>query len=157
MRRGAVAEYKILVPVDFSPCSREAYRNAILLAEKFLGELLILHVVDSRIIEPLAETGSKRAEELMRELQKRARARLRDFLSGHPSAVKARRTIVAGVPFNEIVKTARLERVDLIVMGRYGGTGELEKIFFGSTVEKVVRVAPCAVLSIPLIEAAPKK
>lgn len=65
--------------------------------------------------------------------------------------------IVTGVPFHEIVKTARLEQVDLIVMGRYGGTGELEKIFFGSTAEKVVRVAPCAVLSIPLIQSGSRR
>ncbi|HET6369570.1 MAG TPA: universal stress protein [Nitrospiria bacterium] len=152
-----MADYKILVPVDFSPCSREAYRNAVILARKFKGDLLILHVVDSRIIEPLAGASSRRGEDLMNELYKKARARIRDFLSGHPSRIKARRVIVTGVPFNEIVKTARMEKADLIVMGRYGGTGELEKIFFGSTVEKVVRVAPCAVLSIPLIEEAPKK
>lgn len=75
----------------------------------------------------------------------------------HPSNVKLRWIIMAGVPFHEIVKLARLEQVDLIVMGRYRGTGELEKIFFGSTAEKVVRVAPCAVLSIPLITTGQKR
>ena len=57
---------------------------------------------------------------------------------------------MTGVPFQEIIKIAHREQASLIVMGRYEGTGEMEKIFFGGTAEKVVRIAPCAVLSIPL-------
>ena len=144
--------HKILVPVDFSPCSLEAYRAAVTLARQFGGEVLVLHVMDRRILESVIEIQKGEADALTKALQKKARLRFRTFLSGHPGDVKIRRLIVTGVPFHEIVKTARLERVNLIVMGRYGGTGELEKIFFGSTTEKVVRVAPCAVLSIPLMK-----
>lgn len=151
------AFHKILVPVDFSPCSREAYRASLTLAKQFGGELLALHVIDSRIIEAVAEAQAAKADALTKVFHKKVRLRLRSFLSRHPADVKLRRIILTGVPFHEIVRLARLERVDLIVMGRYGGTGELEKIFFGSTAEKVVRVAPCAVLSIPLIEGGPKK
>jgi nucleotide-binding universal stress UspA family protein len=85
-------------------------------------------------------------------LHKRARLKLGLFLTNHPPDVKMHRIVVQGSPFSEIVKISRKEKVDLIVMGRYGGTGELEKIFFGSTAEKVVRMAPCAVLSIPMTE-----
>ncbi|HLG22563.1 MAG TPA: universal stress protein [Candidatus Manganitrophaceae bacterium] len=142
---------KILVPVDFSPCSREAYRVGTEMAKQFGAELWILHVIDSRVIEPLAEASGKRAEELTKELNKKARSQFRSFLSGLPTGPGAHRMIVVGAPFHEIVKTTRKEEVDLIVMGRYGGTGELEKILFGSTAERVVRVAPCAVLSVPLL------
>ena len=147
--------HKILVPVDFSPCSAEAFRTAVVLARQFKAELLVLHVADSRILDALGETGAQ-AEEVKNRFQKRAREQLRSFLSEDPSDVKIRRITATGVPFQEIVKTTRLEKAQLIVMGRSGGTGELEKIFFGSTAEKVVRLAPCAILTVPLAEEKPK-
>lgn len=145
-----MAFHKILVPVDFSPCSREAYEVAVSLARQAGGELLVLHVINSRDLEQLAELGSLDGDKLAKALHKRARYQLGDFLSGHPPDVRMHRMVINGVPFNEIVKVSRREKVDLIVIGRSGGTGELDKIFFGSTAEKVVRVAPCAVLSIPM-------
>ena len=61
------------------------------------------------------------------------------------------RTIVEGSPFVEIAKIARTGKVDLVVMGSYGGrSGSVDKIFFGSTAEKVVRTAGCPVLTVPL-------
>jgi nucleotide-binding universal stress UspA family protein len=143
---------RILVPVDFSPCSQEAFRTAVTLCLQFKGELLVLHVLDTRIVEVLAGVGEKRIEEVRKSLRKKTRARLRSFISGLPIPPPLRRRVVEGVPFQEIVRTARLEQAELIVMGRYGGTGEIEKIFFGSTAEKVVRTAPCAILCIPLTE-----
>jgi nucleotide-binding universal stress UspA family protein len=62
-----------------------------------------------------------------------------------------RRMILEGTPFVEIAKTARAEKSDLVVMGSYGGrSGSVDKIFFGSTAEKVVRTAGCPVLTVPL-------
>jgi nucleotide-binding universal stress UspA family protein len=59
--------------------------------------------------------------------------------------------VVEGSPFVEIAKTARTGKVDLVVMGSYGGrSGSVDKIFFGSTAEKVVRTAGCPVLTVPL-------
>ncbi|HEY5595324.1 MAG TPA: universal stress protein [Nitrospiria bacterium] len=148
---------KILVPVDFSACSREAYAMAVSLARQFNGQLLIFHVINSRDLELLAEVGSLKGDALEKALHKRARLKLGVFLSKHPPDVKMHRIVVDGIPFSEIVKISRKEKADLIVMGRYGGTGELDKIFFGSTAEKVVRMAPCAVLSIPLTERAARR
>ncbi len=147
-----MAFQKILVPVDFSPCSSQAYSVARTLARTFGGELLIVHVINSRDLSLLAEVGSLKGDALEKALHKRARVKLGAFLSNHPPDVKMHRIVVNGIPFSEIVKISRKEKADLIVMGRYGGTGELDKIFFGSTAEKVVRMAPCAVLSIPLAE-----
>ena len=149
--------HKILVPVDFSPCAYEAYRAAVTLSRQLRGELLVLHVIDTRILESFSEASPLKADVLGEALRKKARLRFRSLLSGHPSSVKVQRIIADGIPFQEIVKISRSEQVDLIVIGRYGGTGELEKIFFGSTAEKVVRLAPCAVLSIPLIKTIPRR
>jgi nucleotide-binding universal stress UspA family protein len=152
-----MAFQKILVPVDFSPSSSQAYSVARTLARTDGAELLIVHVIDSRDLELLAEVGSLKGDAVEKALHKRARLKLGAFLSTHPADVKCHRIIVIGSPFGEIIKISRKEKIDLIVMGRYGGTGELEKIFFGSTAEKVVRMAPCAVLSIPLIERIPRR
>jgi nucleotide-binding universal stress UspA family protein len=65
--------------------------------------------------------------------------------------VTVTRIVLEGGPFVEIAKTARTEKVDLVVMGSYGGrSGSMDKIFFGSTAEKVVRTAGCPVLTVPL-------
>jgi nucleotide-binding universal stress UspA family protein len=65
--------------------------------------------------------------------------------------VKVTRMIVEGAPFVEIAKVARTGNIDLVVMGSYGGrSGSVDKIFFGSTAEKVVRTAGCPVLTVPI-------
>jgi nucleotide-binding universal stress UspA family protein len=54
-------------------------------------------------------------------------------------------TVVHGVPFQEILDTAKARQVDLIIMGTHGRTG-LSHVLSGSVTEKVVRLAPCPVL-----------
>ena len=59
--------------------------------------------------------------------------------------------VAVGLPFQEIAVVARDLAVDMVVMGGYGrsGRGPIEKVFFGSTAEKVVRLLPCPVLCVP--------
>jgi nucleotide-binding universal stress UspA family protein len=52
-----------------------------------------------------------------------------------------------GVPFVEIIRTAKEKKADLIVIGTHGRTG-IDHMLFGSTAEKVVRKAPCPVLTV---------
>lgn len=141
---------RILVPIDFSPCSVEAYRVAASLARSSGAALHLLHVIDLRVLEIAREIGLTGDDIDEKALHATARRRFREFLERETDGLPSDRKIVAGLPFQEIVRTTRQEQIDLIVMGRYGGSGELEKIFFGSTAEKVVRIAPCAVLSIPM-------
>lgn len=145
----------ILVPVDFSRCSEEAFRVALSLARLFQSEVLLLHVVDTKNLEALNAIGlalpSEKAAQLKR-LRHHARLNARRLLSSEEAkGVKIRRLIAEGSPFVEIARAARGERVSLVVMGSYGGqTGNVEKIFFGSTAEKVVRTVNCPVLTVPL-------
>jgi nucleotide-binding universal stress UspA family protein len=62
-------------------------------------------------------------------------------------AKRVTRSVIRGTPFVEIVRYAREQNVDLIVMGTHGRTG-LEHALIGSVTEKVVRKAPCPVLTV---------
>ena len=146
---------KILVPVDFSPCSEEAFRMGLALARQFQAEVLLLHVVDTKSLGALNVLGlALPSEEVVQKkrLHHQARLSARRLLQFEEAkGVKVRRLLAAGSPFVEIARAARSEKVDLVVMGSYGGqAGNVDKIFFGSTAEKVVRTAGCPVLCVPL-------
>lgn len=146
---------KILVPVDFSPCSEEAFRVALSLARLYQSEVLLLHVVDTKSLQTLNTLGlalpSEEAKQKKR-LSHQARLNARHLLSSEAAkGLSIRRLLAEGAPFVEIARTARAEKVNLVVIGSYGGqAGSVEKIFFGSTAEKVVRTAGCPVLCVPL-------
>ncbi len=147
---------KILVPVDFSPCSEEAYRLALSLARIFQAEVLLLHVVDLKSLGALNMLGlalpSEEAAQKKR-LRHHARLQARRLLQAEEAkGLTVRRLLAEGTPFVEIARAARSEQADLIVLGSYGGqTGNVEKIFFGSTAEKVVRTVTCPVLTVPVL------
>lgn len=146
---------RILIPVDFSPCSEEAFRVALTLARIFQAEVLLLHVVDTKSLDALNALGLALPSEgtgQRKRLRHHARLNARRLLQlEEAKGVTIRRLLAEGVPFVEIARTARLEKVDLVVMGSYGGkVGNVDKIFFGSTAEKVVRTAGCPVLTVPL-------
>ena len=146
---------KILVPVDFSGCSEEAFCVALSFARVFQAEVLLLHVVDTKSLDTLNRLGlslpSQEASQKKR-LRHHARLNARRLLAlEEAKGVPIRRIINEGSPFAEIARVARSEKADLVVMGSYGGqVGNVEKIFFGSTAEKVVRAAGCPVLTVPL-------
>lgn len=146
---------KILVPVDFSACSEEAFRTAMQLARVFNADVLLLHVIDTKSLNMLNELGLATASQARSQIKRlRHHARLnarRLHQSSEVKGITIRRLLTEGSPFAEIAKMARMENVDLVVMGSYGGTvGSVDKIFFGSTAEKVVRTAGCPVLTVPL-------
>ena len=147
---------KILVPVDFSECSEEAFRVACLLARTFsASDVILLHVVDTKSLGALNRLGLAGPTE-ERKQTKRLSHQARLFARGLMNADDAkglpiRRLIREGAPFVEIARVVRSEKVNLVVMGSYGGQGgSVEKIFFGSTAEKIVRTAGCPVLTVPL-------
>jgi len=146
----------ILVPVDFSPCSNEAFRVACQLARLGGASLRVLHVIDTSALAAFNRLGllavPSDAAAQRRRLRHHARLNVRRLLdSVEAKDVALTRMIVEGSPFVEIAKAARTDNVDLVVMGSYGGrSGSVDKIFFGSTAEKVVRTAGCPVLTVPL-------
>ena len=148
--------HKILVPVDFSPCSDIAFRVALEMARTFQAEMIVLHVIDTGTVAAFNRLGllavPSDATAQRRRLRHQARLKIRQLMESQSAeGVVMKRIVLEGAPFVEIAKVARQERSDLIVLGSYGGRSEsMDKIFFGATAEKVVRTAGCAVLTVPL-------
>lgn len=124
------------------------------LAKTYEAQILLLHVIDTKALENLNVMGlALPSEENAQKKRLRHHARLlaRGLLQvKETKGIKITRFLSEGKPFAEITRTARQEKVDLVVMGSYGGqTGDVTRIFFGSTAEQVVRTMNCPVLCVP--------
>jgi universal stress protein A len=139
---------KILLPTDFSGCSAEAARVARLLAERFGSRITVLHILDEpAALDPMFR-GDVPLELLRGRMEQFARESMDAFLAVHFPGFGNFDTILAsGIPWREIIRNARETAAGLIVIGTHGRTG-VEHAIFGSTAEKVVRMAPCPVLSV---------
>ncbi len=139
---------KILVPIDFSGFSKKSLKYAIPFAKQFDAEILLLYVVEPTIYPAdfgFGQVGFPSIEEDIRkkgteELEKLAANEIQDI-------VKWQSIVVMGKPFAEINKVAKEKNVDLIIIATHGHSG-IEHVLFGSTAEKVVRRAPCPVLTL---------
>ena len=141
---------KLLLPTDFSDCSAEAARVSRLLAEQFGSRIVVLHVLDEpAALDPMFR-GDVPLELLRSRMEQFAQESMDAFLATHFAGFENVDTVLAsGIPYREIIKKARESAAGLIVIGTHGRTG-VEHVIFGSTAEKVVRIAPCPVLSVRL-------
>ena len=137
---------KILCPVDHSECSYLALKYAISLALKDEAKLYLMHVIDSRLYD--TEMYKFSPYKLNEIDESKIRADLMKSLpDGTSDVLEVETIVVKGVPFNEIINAATEISVDLIVIGTHGRTG-LSHVMLGSVAEKVVRKAPCPVLTV---------
>ena len=115
---------KVLVPIDFSDYSKSSLKYAVNFAKLFKAHLSLVYVVEPVVYPP-------------------------DFSMGQIAipSINVDVIVKTGKPFIEIIETAKEENVDLIIIATHGHTG-MEHILFGSTAEKVVRKAPCPVLTL---------
>lgn len=121
----------ILVAVDFSDASKHALAGAVAMAREFGSRLSLVHVL------ALGEDDAAWAQ-----------TQWDPFLAGALDGVDAeRQTVRALKPELGILQVARSEGADLIVVGTHGRTG-LSHMFLGSVAERVVQLAPCAVLTV---------
>ena len=136
----------VLFPTDFSEMSLSALPYAVSLAEKYQTQLHVLHVVeptDMLSVPPEGMAPQWRDDDLMASADKQ----MDQFRQKHLSGRQAISKVVLGHPLVEIVRYAKLEKVGLIVMSTHGRSG-LAHVLMGSIAEKVVRKAPCPVLTI---------
>jgi nucleotide-binding universal stress UspA family protein len=136
---------KILVPIDFSPASKNAFKYALRFAEDFAAELTLLYVLAPASSRSFASTPGAPAfsESDLSGTEKNLRALIASTRNG--SVQRVRSTMRIGVPSHEIVEMAKDAGVDLIVIATHGYTG-WKHFCIGSTAERVVRAAPCPVL-----------
>lgn len=138
---------KILLPTDFSPRAETAKAYAIKLAATFGADLHLLHVLQDPIAV-VPESGLAVAPPAvnMPDLTRAAEEALAGITIPAPARIAAS-VVRSGLPAEEIVRYAGEAGIDLIVQGTHGRTG-LAHVLLGSVAEKVVRKAPCAVLTV---------
>lgn len=142
---------KILCPSDFSENAQDALQYAIhLMSKDDEASLYLLHVVDNRVFDYNGPIYEQEPYITKIALDQSTREQLeKKLLAEIPEEIQNRvETIISfGIPFLEIIKSARDKEVDLIVIGTHGRTG-IAHMLIGSVAEKVVRKAPCPVLSV---------
>lgn len=143
---------KILLPTDFSEGSKNALAYAKELARQYDAGIYLLHVIYDIAQGTGLHVPHVNLDKLYTEIELAARKELERFGLEELRGFNVQREVLRGVPYEEIVKFAEKNQIDLIVIGTHGRRG-IEKVFFGSTAEQVVRKAPCAVLTVRL----PKK
>ena len=135
----------MLVPVDFSACSRAALEYAMQLALPLEAPIEVLHVWEAPFYKGAEHTvapghpGHALPEVLMDE----TRAELDAFTSAIVGDRFVTRTLTAGAPATVILEATA--RCDLLVMGRHGRTG-LSHLLFGSITEEVFKRVRCPIL-----------
>jgi nucleotide-binding universal stress UspA family protein len=141
--------HRILVPTDFSKFSQSALTYGAAFAEKFGAELHLLHVVqDLALFIPDAITVAPPIAPPVEQFLAAARAAMERVVEENDlKRLNVRPEVREGTPFYEIIRFAQETNIDLIVMGTHGHSG-LAHVLLGSTAEKVVRKAPCPVLTV---------
>lgn len=141
---------RILVATDFGPHSDAAVDYAADLTRRLNATLEVVHVVDDPLLSGAwsSEVVVPNLQEVIDQLVVNAKARL-TVVTGRlaVTGLSATAAVVAGIPAAAIVDHARAGKFDLIVMGTHGRTG-FSHLVIGSVAERVLRTAPCAVLTV---------
>jgi nucleotide-binding universal stress UspA family protein len=139
---------RILLPTDFSDHSAAATWYAYEMATRFGAELHLLHALEVHLASTPAFGMGLALPQYVQESRAAAEKALAGGLDPQGSAVrKVVRAVVEGSPKVEIVRYARTQQIDLIVLATHGRTG-LAHVLMGSVAENVVRTAPCPVLTV---------
>jgi nucleotide-binding universal stress UspA family protein len=141
---------RVLVPVDFSVHAEKAMHYATTLAERFGGTVELLHVVEDPFVSGAwaSEAFTPNIPELLNDLMSDARRRIEALKATIATGgIRIEANVLLGQPAEAIGERAKTGGFDLIVMGTHGRAG-LSHVFMGSVAERVVRTAPCPVLTV---------
>ncbi len=165
---------RMLFPTDFLEGSRHALPFAVDLAKHYNAKLYIVHIIYDIAMATESHIPHVSMDELYKEMYSWAEKEIekccveeirglpnseRRVSKGAPREPERRKKtlpvvekkVLRGIPYEEIVRFAADEKIDMIVMGTYGRKG-LERMLFGSTAERVVRKAPCPVMTVRIPE-----
>jgi universal stress protein A len=138
---------RIVCPTDFSQSAERAERQAAELARSLGAEVVLLHVASEAQLwrEGVMTPALRRVFEAQRKWA--ADTLAARVVARAAKGIAARSVVKTGAAWEEIVRVAAEEHADMIVMGTQGRSG-LERFMLGSVAERVVRRAPCPVLTL---------
>jgi nucleotide-binding universal stress UspA family protein len=143
---------RILFPTDFSDGAQHALHSAVDLAEHYKAKLFILHVVYDMTQAVGIHVPHISSDEVFKEMNDWAIKEIGTCcIEEIRKLTDVEKKVVKGIPYEAILKFASDEKIDMIVMGTYGRVG-LNRLIFGNTAERVVRRAPCPVLTVRVPE-----
>ncbi len=140
---------KLLVPVDFSEQSVNAFRLAVDVAKESKGTIVLLHVISLPVLpdSPLLPVASFK-KQLVNDLRDAAEKKFSRMISEYNTkGLKTETTVVFGRVHSAILECIGRENVDLVVMGTKGVEGMREWIV-GSNTEKIVRTSPVPLIAV---------
>jgi len=139
----------VLFAADFSESSQNALRYAMSFAREYEAKLWALHVVDEAANAVCYDMmAGQLLDDLRIDVEQRAQEKMRRLIApDKATGLNWEGLVRKGSPAQEIVDMAQEVEADMIVCGTHGRTG-LKHLLFGSVAEKVVRLAPCPVLTV---------
>jgi universal stress protein A len=144
-RRARVGIDQILVPIDFSDCSRKALRYAVAFAEERQTDITLLYVVPTTTYA-YGEYGEVGYGSIQAEMRQSGREMLGKLRAQEiPEGIRCHIKVKSGSAGHIIPQVAKSMAADLIVISTHGFSG-LKHVLMGSVAERVVRYAPCPVL-----------
>jgi nucleotide-binding universal stress UspA family protein len=139
----------ILMPVDFSEPSVSALTYAVSLAASYGAKLHLVHVIDNHMEAIGFYMPHVVFEKLDEGMLESAKTMLAEFATKNLGGfVNCWKNVLVGEPYVEILKYVKDNNIDTIVIGTYG-SGVLDKFFFGSTTERLLKKAECPVMVVP--------
>jgi nucleotide-binding universal stress UspA family protein len=140
---------KILFPTDLTDASFEAVGYAVLLAKQFKAKLHVIHVVNTKDEAAGFYMPHLSFDKLNKDMAIGAELMLKKFATKSLKSVASKKvSVLKGDPYKQIIKYAKDNGIDTIVMGALS-KGRVDKFIFGSTTERVMRRSPCPVLIVP--------
>ena len=142
---------RVLHPTDFSKASNAAFARSLAEARASRAELVLVHVLAP--VMPIAGAGEAYVTpSVYEQMDASARAWARKQLDrlvarARAAKVRARGLLLEGVAHDQILRAARRQRADMMVMGTHGRTG-IARFFLGSVAARVTAMAPCQVLTV---------
>jgi len=139
---------KVLVPTDFSESAKHAFIYGVSFAREYQAELVLLHVVENLTVGYASDLFPVPMAEVFQEISGYAKTELAKLADeARQKGIAVSELVAQGKPSAEIIRYAAENDVDMIVLGTHG-KGMLDQALFGSTTERVVRRAPCPVLTV---------
>jgi nucleotide-binding universal stress UspA family protein len=137
---------RLLLPTDFSESAAHAFTYALSFACEYEAELYLLHVIEVLPVGYAGELFPSSMTQVLDEISSYARTEMQKLGENARSrGAVVHERIAQGKPAAEILRVARAETIDMILLGTHGH-GVLNRALFGSTTDRIMRKAPCPVL-----------